>query len=217
MEVQKIDEIFVMFNGEKFRKDKRNGYYWTVNVPRKSLHLSVFEFHGGKRLNGYELHHVDFNKENNDVLNIISIPIAEHKKIHTEQRKEKYGNSWNAENIKKAHVGRDAWHKTESYKQWLKDTSLQRSEWGRKSNENKIKIDIKCEYCGKIFKGRPERIRNICSNRCWQVDRRKKGVNNVEKNCIICNKIFTSDKYQKIQTCSGHCRSILSYSNRVKN
>ncbi len=223
MELKRIDDIFVIFNDQKFRKDKRTGYYWSVKVPRKSLHLTIFEFHGNVRPNGYELHHIDFNKENNDILNIGCLKAKDHNKIHKEQMRKAgaFGKNWNRAALDKAREIKAEWIKTEGYKKYLKDTFFERSEKS-KAGWEKIKkempmIEHVCEVCGDSFLKylkHDKSKRNICSNRCRAQDRRDSGVDNVEKECIVCCNKFISNKNQKIKTCSTHCRAILGYSNR---
>ena len=217
MKIEKINDIFVMFNGEKFRKDKRTGYYWTTAIPRKSLHLSVFEFYGGVRPDEFELHHLDFDKENNNVENIICISKKYHKKIHTDHRREKYNGKWNEDNIKKAREGLKRWYNSDDYQEWKKRTLPKRIEDGRNSHNLRIKVNIVCEICGDVFQGYEARKRKICSGKCWAQHRRNSGKDNVEKKCVVCNNKFISNKFKKIETCSNHCRAILGYSNRGKN
>jgi len=217
MDIIKIDENFIEFNNQKFRKDKRTGYYWTVDIPRKSLHLSVYEFYGNIRSEGYEIHHIDFNKENNDISNLACISSKEHHNIHEEKRKLLYGKNWNLKNIKKAQKALSKWHSSDDYKIWLKKTYKERQKNGQKSHAKREISIVICDICGKTFTGYKKRKRNLCSNKCRAKDRRESGLDDIEKNCIVCGKIFISNKFQNIQTCSNSCRATFGYSNRDKN
>jgi hypothetical protein len=181
------------------------------------LHKSIYEFYNGPVLPGFELHHIDFNKENNEISNIKCLSIRDHKKIHNEDKKKKYGNNWNKENIKKARIGLRKWFDSKDYVKWVDENRERIRENARMSYRNRKKIKIKCDVCGKYFSGYKERKKMICSPGCWAKYRRDEGLDNVKKNCIICGNVFISNKFKKNKTCSDHCRAVYGYSNRGKN
>lgn len=47
------------------------------------LHKAVYLKANGKIPKGYEIHHVDGNKFNNHVSNLVALPREEHKKMHS--------------------------------------------------------------------------------------------------------------------------------------
>lgn len=57
----------------------RDGYLKTGNT---SFHRVVWEHHFGKIPKGYEIHHIDKNKKNNSIDNLMLVTPFEHKKIH---------------------------------------------------------------------------------------------------------------------------------------
>ena len=58
----------IWFNGIKFTKDDKTGYYLNSSI-RKRLHRYVWELHYGEIPEGYHIHHIDFDKSNNDISN----------------------------------------------------------------------------------------------------------------------------------------------------
>jgi len=46
------------------------------------MHKFVYESVNGPVPEGYEIHHIDFNKYNNDISNLIALPREQHKKYH---------------------------------------------------------------------------------------------------------------------------------------
>lgn len=71
---------FVMYDGRKWTISKSTGYYRDT-VERKthlSLHCYVWEKYNGKIPKGWDVHHSDLNKGNNDITNLECLPKAEH-------------------------------------------------------------------------------------------------------------------------------------------
>jgi hypothetical protein len=69
----------------------KNRHYYVVPVSKrkntKYLHRDVMEKHLGRRLRrDEEVHHIDFDKHNNDVLNLIVLTKSEHARLHMLRR-----------------------------------------------------------------------------------------------------------------------------------
>ena len=76
---------FYIYNGYKFTISKSTGYY-RCTIPkmgRVSLHRYVWETERGKIPEGYDIHHLDENKQNNIVDNLECLPKAEHTKRYS--------------------------------------------------------------------------------------------------------------------------------------
>ena len=73
----------VMFYGRKYRREA-SGYYVCTTGDRERLHVRVWRrAHGGCEVPaGCVIHHLDWNKANNNVENLICVTIEEHEKIH---------------------------------------------------------------------------------------------------------------------------------------
>jgi hypothetical protein len=68
---------YVMFNGEKYTR-RSTGYFGKTTGKRTLLHRDVWEYHNGKIPDGYDIHHVDCDRENNSIDNLECLPKAEH-------------------------------------------------------------------------------------------------------------------------------------------
>ena len=75
-----MPEKFVYFDGYKFTRDNKTGYYLNSTI-RQRLHRYVWEFYNGPIPKGYHIHHKDFNKANNDISNLQLLSLEEHEKI----------------------------------------------------------------------------------------------------------------------------------------
>ena len=65
------------------RKPTEKGYIRIgVNKKNKMEHIIVWEKYFGKVPDGYQIHHIDGNKTNNDIKNIQLVTPLEHKRIH---------------------------------------------------------------------------------------------------------------------------------------
>lgn len=59
--------------------DKKRGRYYIYNLP---LHRVVYNVSIGSVPDGCEIHHIDGNKFNNKIDNLVAISKDEHRKIH---------------------------------------------------------------------------------------------------------------------------------------
>lgn len=81
----------------------KHGYYVITSYKEgnggKLLHRLIYEEHRGEIPNGYVIHHIDENKLNNDVNNLLAILLDEHLTLHhrnkiiSEESKEKMSES----------------------------------------------------------------------------------------------------------------------------
>lgn len=84
---------FLMFNGIKFTR-RNTGYYGRTDGDRELMHRYVWEYYRGTIPDGYDIHHIDHNRENNNIDNLELYTKAEHaSKFATgknQHNKEKY-------------------------------------------------------------------------------------------------------------------------------
>ena len=71
---------FLMYDGLKWTISKTTGYYRSTTHRKKhvSLHRYVWEKHNGIIPLGFDIHHIDWNKTNNDISNLELISHSEH-------------------------------------------------------------------------------------------------------------------------------------------
>ena len=193
------------FNGLKFTRDDKTGYYLNSTI-RKRMHIYVWEFYNGKVPSGYEIHHIDHDKSNNDISNLQLIKAEEHRKYHANNVSDEV-RQWRKENLSiNARPKANEWHGSEEGRKWHKK---QYTMMGDKLHEHIIKV---CEQCGKEYEG--EYKSRFCSNACKSASRRESGVDNENRICVICGNSFITNKYSEVCTCSLSCRSVLSYESR---
>lgn len=72
-----------MYMGKKYAQDKKTGYYVCTSGERKRLHVAMWEAKYGREVpEGCVIHHLDWNKSNNTVENLVCLTVEEHERIH---------------------------------------------------------------------------------------------------------------------------------------
>ena len=197
------NERLVVYNGYRFWFE-RNWRYAKghVNGKLKYLHRYVWECNYGEIPKGFEIHHIDGDKRNNDIKNLIMIPSKDHRSLHaktvTERKKQ------HLDNIRD--LTKD-WHASDEGRKWHKE------HYEKMKNKLHITRNFVCEMCGKDFTSTKAASR-FCSNACRSAWRRKSGLDDVVRICPICGKKITVNKYSKTVCCSLKCANVLK---RVKS
>ena len=191
-----------IFNGLRFIRDDSSGYY--LNSTRHlRLHRAVYEFHYGKIPIGYDIHHIDFEKGNNEISNLQLLTSEEHMRIHgdnlSDERK-----AFMRENLRtNALPAAVDWHKSDAGRDWHKVHYLQTRD------RLMQKKQITCRCCQKEFLGYVNSI--FCSERCRGRWRRMTGIDKIRRSCEICGKTFYTNKYSHARTCSASCANQLRW------
>lgn len=196
----------------KFTRDEKTGYFLSsknIGTSRKRLHIYIWESINGDIPKGYHVHHKDENKLNNEIDNLELLDKCVHSKLHgkeirnNEERMAKTTKALLECAIPKA----CEWHKSKEGVEWHK------KHYKRTKDKLHRKNTFKCKMCGKEF----ESIREgFCSNKCKSAYRRKIGVDDVSRICVVCGKEFKCNKYSKAKTCSNKCRGISRCRNTQK-
>lgn len=133
----------VIYDGIKFWNTEQGYYLGSVNGKPKRLHIYVWEKYNGEIPKGYDIHHIDGNRENNDINNLQMLLEKEHHQIHCNQP-ERIESA--KRNIVQAIAKAPEWHRSEAGREWHK------SQWnnsiGKHMNEKVIKV---CQVCGKRY------------------------------------------------------------------
>lgn len=186
-----------MFNGRKYRRDKKTGYYLN-STTHERLHRAVWEYHNGAIPDGFHIHHIDEDKSNNEIVNLAFLPGRVHAYLHGKER-DRYHHDEMIENLEKNAMPKAAeWHGSKAGREW-------HSEHAKKSAANMVKREYVCLNCGKKFYKKPLGENKFCSNACKSAYRRKSGVDNVVRKCAIRGKEFTTNKHSGAFTCSTSC------------
>ena len=200
----------IEYDGYKFTRDKKTGYYLSArpiyNGKRIMLHRYVWIKHNGDIPEGYSVHHIDENKENNNISNLRLMTNGSHTTLHTLERLEN-----NYEEIRERFIILTQ----EKAKEWHK--SEEGLEWHRQHVKNSLaKTFVKndtaiCIECGKEYKISSSLLykAKFCSGKCAAKARRHSHLDDIEKECIICGKKFISHKYNYVKTCCKECKVIL--------
>lgn len=194
------DKKYAYFNGMKFTRDKKTNYYLSASYykdgKRVRLHRYVWECFRGIIPDGYDIHHKDHNKFNNEIDNLELLSKEEHQKRHSqelsEETRERYRKNLN-ENARPKAI---EWHKSKQGSEWHKEQY-------KISLGNLKPTKFICDNCGKEFEAINHGKNRFCSNNCKSQYRRKSGVDDVIRKCIVCGDEFKVNKYSKKVRCNN--------------
>jgi hypothetical protein len=199
VDLSNCKEKVIVLEGNRFVLDERTGYY-RCNKLRKRLHQYVWEKNNGKIPKGYHIHHVDHNKKNNNIDNLIAISHKEHALHHeSEREKEEEHKEWRKKNfIEKVIPKAREWHKSDEGRKWHSQQAKEQA----KLREEKT---FTCDHCEKEFTAWNTSKNRFCSNKCKSAWRRKQGLDNETRKCEHCDKEYEVNKYSKKRFCSVTC------------
>ena len=192
------------YNGHKFTRDDRTGYFLStmkIGERRKRLHVYVYECERGLSVpEGWQIHHVDGNKNNNEIENLVCIPKHNHLSYHGKQNAIEHPDIIEA-SLECARDSAKRWHKSAEGHTWHKE------HYEKCKDALHQEREYVCEYCGKKFTAK--KFSRYCCNYHKSAYRIQAGFDNVKRQCPICGKMFMINKYLKTQTCSPKCGSLL--------
>lgn len=182
----------IRFNGRIYKKYEGAKYY---TCHRWKLHRDVWESHYGKIPRGYQVHHKDFNPDNNEIENLVCITIKEHQRIHTEHHRQNGVAERAKQRFHDIRPLAAEWHR-----------SAEGREWHRQHAAGQVFKDVECTcvVCGKAFSAK-KKDANYCSNKCRAKARRDSGIDNETRICEVCGRAFETNRYGKQQYCSVSC------------
>ena len=194
----------VVFQGHKFNKWKKDGYYRAhYDGHVIYLHRAVWESVYGKIPDDYQVHHIDKNKDNNDISNLMLISTKEHLSEHGKESflSHKDFQLQHLDSIRPLAV---QWHGSAEGKEW-------HSAHGKKVFREMPLAEKTCEFCGNTFSVKLHCLSRarFCSNNCRAAFRRKSGADNTVRICPVCNNEFTVNKYSSRKCCSLRCNKLL--------
>jgi hypothetical protein len=195
---------FQVFQGQKYYR-LSNGYYMGNN---RHMHVDVWEFYNGKRPENQHIHHIDHDRSNNDIQNLECLSKKKHKEKHLDEQRARAKTPEGKARTEKMRLAGIEWLATEEGRKFRKEQMT-------KMRASQRLIDKACEYCGKSFQTK-ENFAKFCSRYCYHTKRRKDGIDDVEKTCLICGLSYKSRKYIKSHTCSDRCRGIYRAQERPK-
>lgn len=195
------DGNVAFYDGYKFNRDKKTGYFLSTRKTdlgrQERLHAYVWRKHNGKPEQGYQVHHIDGDKNNNEIENLICVSGSIHSNYHANQYAAGHKREMLDNLDRNARPKAAEWHRSEAGREWHRLHGI-------KTMENRKLLDFVCEQCGKPFQSKKAGSR-FCCNACKSQWRRDAGIDNVIRVCAICGDKFTTNKYSKAQTCSSLC------------
>lgn len=199
---QVVDDIW-------FYKDKK-GYY-VGNVKDSDgkahpvrLHRYVYEKHYGKIPKGKHIHHIDENKDNNDISNLALIDRFSHQSYHALQRSDESRENLN--NNVRPYANK--WHGSEEGVEWHKTHYQEYTQaiWNEK-------ITKTCIQCGKEYETVHSMAKKskYCSDACKYKYQWAHKVGGQPRICAFCGKEFLVKPSNKAKTCSKSCATSYRY------
>jgi hypothetical protein len=185
----------IVVDGLRFVRDETRGYYRNDRL-RKYLHRYLYEAEYGELPSNIHVHHIDHDKTNNSLDNLVAITAEEHMSHHglnaSDEHKERRRRNINE-------VARPAaieWHGSEAGREW------HRQHYEKHKNVLREAKPQACRNCGEHYQAvRP----GYCSNACKSAYRRALGLDNITLICPICGETFETNKYNPAETCSRSC------------
>lgn len=185
------------FDGLKFTRDDKSGYYLNSTIHER-MHRYVWKYYNGPIPKGYVIHHKDGDKSNNDISNLMLLPAGTHTRHHGSLYAKTHYDRMIQNLEENARPAANEWHRSAEGRTWHK----QHYEKTKDAMYHRERLE--CAFCGALFEGIKGKDR-FCSNKCKSAYRRKTGVDNVKRICIICGNEFETSKYRSAKCCSQGC------------
>ncbi|MBQ3441621.1 MAG: HNH endonuclease [Selenomonadaceae bacterium] len=221
-----LDEAHQEFLGKVYPKHT-DGYY----KKGKPLHRAVWEFYNGEVPKGYEIHHVDFNPENNQLDNLQLVTEKEHRQIHVPKGMQipkplkKFVCDWCGKEYEALDNGHNHFcsqkccnaanynKKVERVCPVCGKKFITRKHNGARTCSRLCAAKIKkpaqilstCIFCGKEFVA--TRKAKYCSKKCFRKAYYEQS--KIKKVCVVCGKEFLASKNDDTKCCSGECAHAL--------
>lgn len=197
-----MSEKHMYFNGVRFTRDDRTGYYLssrkTKGNIRQRMHVYVWEHYNGPVPEGYHVHHIDGDKSHNYPKNLELLERSEHLSLHGCENAVLH-HAEMVENLRRNAIPKSKiWHSTETGKAWHK------AHYEQMKDKLYVEHDFICQNCGKGYKS-VQTSSKFCSNNCRAAWRRKSGVDDIVRSCKYCGRGFVVNKYAKKEYCSKKC------------
>ena len=188
MQVNIISDTIQEFDGVRYY---RCGPYFQRKGVR--LHRTVWERVNGRKVpDGFEVHHADEDRANNQPGNLELLDSPRHRKLHSDGR---------GIPVRIQEMGREAakdWHASPEGRTWHKSNYENNARTALA-----VRVMHSCGCCGKPFEG-PKHAK-FCSQSCGRKHRRATGVDQVVKVCEHCGDDFSSCRQDYIRFCCRSC------------
>ena len=186
---EQIDDKHQKFNDKIYVKARSGHYRASVQ-----MHRDIWKYYHGEIPEGnFEIHHKDFNPENNSVENLILLSKEEHHRIHLTIEKSRMK--------RKTFVCEQCGRTYEAYNHGINRFCSKRCA-GKKALTERLEERI-CAFCGKRFKVYKHYSTKCCSAKCRQ--RLTAELHSEWRECKWCGKKFKTLQSSRKQFCSYKC------------
>lgn len=182
--VEVVDEKHQRFDGVTYTKNHSEHF-----TASQGIHRAVWQYYNGQIPDGYHIHHIDEDKNNNAVSNLQCLSKSEHQILHmeTSERHEKRKRLFVCQRCGKEYVGYESGNNAFCSKQCRDESSLETRT---------------CTICGQKFTARRWEKTKYCSPQCASKARKK----DKTKICACCGQPFDARRHFSTQKyCSFEC------------
>lgn len=199
---------YAVYDGLRFCRDENTGYY--LNSTRRiRLHRYVYEKNHGDIPFGYEVHHVDHDRGNNEPENLVMLSSEDHRRIHAEELTDEQRQARRDNMINVVIPSAADWHRSASGHEW------HRKHYAETADKLHVKTTYVCQHCGRQFVSTKTARVRFCSNTCRSAHRRKGGIDDVQRICPCCGRSFRTNKYRPKASCSRSCANRIRSKNKA--
>lgn len=189
---------YAYFDGLRFCRDNKTGYYLNTTI-HKRLHRYVYEKLNGPIPKGYQIHHIDHDKGNNEPGNLELLTASQHSARHMDEMTDDMRARLRRNMLDNAIPAAAHWHSSPEGSTW------HRTHYEAMKDKLHARQARTCKYCGKTFAGTMNPNNVFCSNTCKSAWRRRNGIDDEQRTCIICGHEFTTSRYSAAKCCSASC------------
>lgn len=195
--VEVIDGKQQRFDGIIYKKRNHDQHYFR----QAGIYRDVWQYYNGEIPDGYVIHHVDENPDNNAIENLQCMTQAEHRRLHNENLTRDFkeftcvvcGKTFTAMNL--------------GINKYCSEHCRQRGGYLARKTELRY-----CEFCGEPFFTAPTWEQQFCSPHCARKANADQSIANLPKNtkqlkpktCPACGEIFQPHHAKQI-CCSRKC------------
>jgi len=182
------------FNGIPYYKC---GEYFSNSAQdnERRLHRAVWLAYHLSIPDGYHVHHIDGDRSNNQIENLLCLPADEHLREHGLENHERMVEMGN----KYRHLTKE-WHASEEGREW------HRQHYAKNISVLYARHSANCSCCGTTFQASGQ-VKNVeikyCSKACKAHARRKSGVDDITRSCEKCRAEFKINKYSMRKNCEA--------------
>jgi hypothetical protein len=183
-----------IFNGRTYYQYE--GRYFTSHT--RKMHRDVWAFYNGEIPKGHHIHHIDGDVTNNDISNLQLMEASAHLRMEGIKR-HKENPAWSKQFHAKGIEMAKEWHKSPEGREWHKQHGIE-------AYAKRTPVLMVCQRCHKEYETTKMSNSKFCSNNCKCAFRKASGIDDVKRNCVVCQTEFTCNKYHPQTKCKRGCK-----------